>query len=98
MTIWIRRMSISRSAQLFSLCRGHEVVVKHSGADYLGPEVSEKRVMYLESIFSVMTSVLTQAVSFLYTMVVLPGVYLASLIAVTAAASRILGGSRVRLI
>ena len=77
---------------------GHEVVVKHSGAVYLRPEVGEKRVMYLESIFSVMTSVLTQAVSFLYTMVVLPGVYLASLIAVTAAASRILGGSRVRLI
>lgn len=76
----------------------HSFNVFFIGRDYPRPSVEEKRIMYLESVFDIITGLLTMAVSFLYSLVFLPGVYVAALTSVTAAASKVLGGGRLKLV
>ncbi len=76
----------------------HNFDVSFIGKDYPRPSVDEKRIMYLESIFDIITGLLTMAVSFLYSLVFLPGVYVAALTSITAAASKVLGGGRLKLV
>jgi len=69
-----------------------------SGAPYPKPSVNEKRLIYLDTVMDIITALLTTAVSLVYSLIFLPGVYLVILTSVTAGLSRALGGSRVRLI
>jgi len=70
----------------------HNITVKYTPSFYPRPSVNEKRITYLNSIFDVITGVLTLCISFLYALVFLPGVYLAMLLAMSAALARVLGG------
>ncbi len=68
------------------------------GAPYPKPSVNEKRLVYLDTVMDIVTALLTTAVSLVYSLIFLPGVYLVILTSITAGLSRALGGSKVRLI
>ena len=70
----------------------HNITVKYTPSFYAKPSVNEKRITYLSSIFDIITGILTLCISFLYALVFLPGVYLAILLAMSAALARVLGG------
>ncbi|MCD6324323.1 MAG: hypothetical protein J7L55_04355 [Desulfurococcales archaeon] len=76
----------------------HNVTLVSHSAYYQKPVVEEKRLVYIDSIMDLVSSVLATAVAFLYTAIFLPGVYLGLLTSLTAGLSRVLGGGRVRLI
>ena len=75
------------------------ITVIYTPAPYPHPQVKEHRITYFNSVFDVITSILTLCVSFLYSLVFLPGVYLAILLAMSAALARVLGGGiRIRFL
>jgi len=61
------------------------------------PNVGEVRLIYKESIIDDLTNLINIAVTYIYTYIFLPGVYVVILTSMTHALSKVLGGSRLRL-
>ena len=63
------------------------------------PSISEKRLVTIEDLGKIFMSYVVLGVNYIYTLVFLPGVYIAFLTAFTTALSRVLGGGiRIKLI
>ncbi len=98
---WIERVWEGidlRECEVGPISGSHAVSVKFRGSYYPRPSVRERRLVYLDSVMDILTSIIATGVSLMYTLVFLPGVYIAMLTSITAALSRALGGSRLRLI
>ncbi len=76
----------------------HNITLSSNKARYDKPRIEEKRLVYLDSVMDVMSSILATSVSYLYITVFLPGAYLGLLTSVSAGLSRALGGGRLKLI
>jgi hypothetical protein len=69
-----------------------ELEISFEGVEPVKPDIEEKRIFEVESLWDLVFALLSMGLAFIYTLVFMPGLYVAMLLAMSASFARVLGG------